>query len=417
MNIVCALVVKHALEALQLMSFLFFSLGTLRTRVCCRLDMTRKLEDVLCVVCMSPIVDPVCCAHCRHMYCRVCVEEYLSRRCVQCKGTRFVAARTEDVEHCRASGKDGRLGVGLLTAKSCLDGTSSYTAHLPPSSAEQQIRSLIPSEQATHEQGLIEDALPEHNSERLDGQFNLRIIRSPRRAVQVQEALKAVNKDTANPEAWYVLAEALRYDEDVTIGGARLSRVACYCSAIALRPVWLAPWQGLGSCMPQGSVVFVGGKSYSKRDCFVRCVEMDDAVASVWCSLGHEMMDDEVLVLFTLAMPHIPLKVRKLDCFIRALRWDPYLGAAYAEIARILNNDEVVAVNGARVGRKECCRLALQLNRACSLAWRVLGEVMQPGELFSLGNGEETVGSDECLMTAETLEAKQRPRLQLQRFR
>ena len=192
-----------------------------------------------------------------------------------------------------------------------------------------------------------------------------------------------------------VANNSLRVGDSSYTGPSDAARLL-YIRALEINRLDTSAWNELGVSLPFGSgdEVTIGGVRYTRLACFMQALEIDPNLGVVWGNLSTMLSADSEVTIRGASY-------NQRDCFLRALENNPELAGVWANLAVTLSADSEVVIRGASFDQRACFVRALELNPVDAIAWDNLGATMVPGSEIVVSG---TVCTQEsCLMRARAV--------------
>jgi phosphopantetheinyl transferase (holo-ACP synthase) len=211
---------------------------------------------------------------------------------------------------------------------------------------------------------------------------------------EVKKNIDAFN-NSKQSKYWYEQAEKMKKDDRFTAeDGTVYSKKDCYVKALNLDEKNALAWGDLALLVPINGSVIVNQKPYLKQDCYVKSLSIDQKNVRIWLLLGSLISSNS----FFLSYGDTPVMVNGekyfgKDCYVKALSIDERSVFAWLFLASALGEDERITVNGKQYSAKDCYVKSLSMGEPNPFAWGELKELLKEGETVEV-NGKTYAKDD-----------------------
>ena len=170
-------------------------------------------------------------------------------------------------------------------------------------------------------------------------------------------------------------------------------------------------WYLLGMALVPHETVTVCGRSYNQRECYIKAVELDPSLSSIWCALGRGLFepvrDAHTYQNMSVSVIIGGISFTAKECYIRSLELDPLQGTmSWCNLGFILGNEpevggasctsssSIIVVNGSSYNARQCLLKAVQTDPLNSTAWYHFGNDLCKHKQTAFINGKSYTGKE-----------------------
>ena len=225
-----------------------------------------------------------------------------------------------------------------------------------------------------------------------------RKVSAVQEAVQADRYKEALMHDSEDHSAWCGLAALLRGDEHFCLMGQDCTKRTCIVRTLSCSGGQSADaWIMLGDLLGANEDEVIGTLHVSKRDCYVRALELDALRSDAWHSVA-SCVTDSVKI-------H-ERDVTKVDCYLESLRLNPQQSRVWYELGTTLsaNGGLSAPFRGATYSCTDCLAEALKLSPMDPALWCNVACAMKAQDFVLFGS--EKLSKIDCIFKSIKIEPK-----------